>query len=135
MDPKLQALATQTEQPLNRLPTKPHHFLTTKVVILALCFLLTAVASSFGTLYVMQKEKPFLAEKHKTPPVTNHAVATPTPLQSSFPSVMPPTPTQSASNAASPTPQQVCTLEAKVCPDGSTVGRTGPNCSFAPCPN
>lgn len=27
-----------------------------------------------------------------------------------------------------------CTLEAKVCPDGSTVGRTGPNCEFAICP-
>lgn len=30
--------------------------------------------------------------------------------------------------------QQACTMEAKVCPDGSSVGRTGPNCSFAPCP-
>jgi len=28
----------------------------------------------------------------------------------------------------------VCTLEAKICPDGSSVGRTGPNCEFAPCP-
>jgi hypothetical protein len=28
-----------------------------------------------------------------------------------------------------------CTLEAKVCPDGSTVGRTGPNCEFASCPD
>jgi hypothetical protein len=27
-----------------------------------------------------------------------------------------------------------CTEEAKVCPDGSAVGRTGPNCEFAPCP-
>lgn len=27
-----------------------------------------------------------------------------------------------------------CTLEAKICPDGSTVGRTGPNCEFAACP-
>lgn len=27
-----------------------------------------------------------------------------------------------------------CTMEAKVCPDGSYVGRTGPNCEFAPCP-
>jgi len=27
-----------------------------------------------------------------------------------------------------------CTLEAKLCPDGSTVGRVGPNCEFAPCP-
>jgi putative hemolysin len=29
----------------------------------------------------------------------------------------------------------VCTMEAKVCPDGSAVGRTGENCDFADCPN
>lgn len=28
-----------------------------------------------------------------------------------------------------------CTLEAKICPDGSAVGRTGPNCEFAACPD
>jgi len=27
-----------------------------------------------------------------------------------------------------------CTMEAKICPDGSGVGRSGPNCEFAPCP-
>jgi hypothetical protein len=27
-----------------------------------------------------------------------------------------------------------CTMEAKLCPDGSSVGRSGPNCEFAPCP-
>ena len=27
-----------------------------------------------------------------------------------------------------------CTGEAKICPDGSEVGRTQPNCDFAPCP-
>lgn len=31
-------------------------------------------------------------------------------------------------------PKQVCTLEGRTCPDGSTVGRTGPNCEFAECP-
>jgi len=30
--------------------------------------------------------------------------------------------------------QQVCTQEAKLCSDGSSVGRTGPNCEFAACP-
>lgn len=30
--------------------------------------------------------------------------------------------------------QVACTQEAKLCPDGSAVGRTGPNCEFAPCP-
>lgn len=27
-----------------------------------------------------------------------------------------------------------CTLEAKLCPDGSSVGREGPDCEFAACP-
>ena len=29
---------------------------------------------------------------------------------------------------------RACTMEAKLCPDGSYVGRTGPNCEFAECP-
>jgi hypothetical protein len=29
--------------------------------------------------------------------------------------------------------QTACTMEAKLCPDGSAVGRTGPNCEFAEC--
>ncbi len=28
-----------------------------------------------------------------------------------------------------------CTMEAKICPDGSAVGRQGPHCEFAPCPS
>jgi len=62
----------------------------------------------------------------------------PNPLPSPEPSPVP---------SASGTPQGVgpglgsdidqpkaCTLEAKICPDGSTVGRTGPNCEFSACP-
>lgn len=33
-----------------------------------------------------------------------------------------------------PGDQIMCTMEAKICPDGTGVGRTGPNCEFAPCP-
>ena len=29
---------------------------------------------------------------------------------------------------------KACTQEAKLCPDGSYVGRAGPDCEFAPCP-
>lgn len=29
----------------------------------------------------------------------------------------------------------VCPLDAKVCPDGSAIGRSGPSCKFAPCPS
>lgn len=30
--------------------------------------------------------------------------------------------------------QVACTLDAKICPDGSAVGRVGPDCEFAMCP-
>lgn len=44
-------------------------------------------------------------------------------------------PTPPAQGTATPSPTPVaCTMEAKLCPDGSVVGRTGPNCEFAPCP-
>lgn len=29
----------------------------------------------------------------------------------------------------------VCTMDAKLCPDGSYVGRIGPNCEFEACPS
>jgi hypothetical protein len=34
-----------------------------------------------------------------------------------------------------PTSPVACTMEAKQCPDGSYVGRTGPKCEFSACPN
>lgn len=43
-------------------------------------------------------------------------------------------------NPSAPQPTQpcagavACTMEAKICPDGSAVGRSGPNCEFAECP-
>jgi hypothetical protein len=40
-----------------------------------------------------------------------------------------------AQRSVSQEPSRACTMEAKVCPDGSSVGRVGPNCEFAPCPS
>ena len=37
-------------------------------------------------------------------------------------------------NVSPPTTSVVCTQEAKQCPDGSYVVRTGPNCEFQACP-
>ncbi len=38
-------------------------------------------------------------------------------------------------SSVTPNPEPVaCTMDAMVCPDGSAVGRVGPNCEFAPCP-
>lgn len=35
----------------------------------------------------------------------------------------------------SPSPEAIyCTKDAKLCPDGTSVGRVGPTCEFAPCP-
>ncbi len=42
---------------------------------------------------------------------------------------------ESSSDAATTTDAYTaCTMDAKVCPDGSYVGRVGPNCEFAACP-
>lgn len=41
---------------------------------------------------------------------------------------------QNQTNQYNPGGGVACTMEAKLCPDGSAVGRTGPNCEFAPCP-
>ena len=30
--------------------------------------------------------------------------------------------------------QNVCTMDAKICPDGTAVGRSGPKCEFVECP-
>ncbi len=45
-------------------------------------------------------------------------VPTPAPMKKGFPK----------------NPKSLCTQEMRTCPDGSFVGRTGPNCNFAPCP-
>ncbi|MFA5929995.1 MAG: Kazal-type serine protease inhibitor family protein [Candidatus Micrarchaeia archaeon] len=34
-----------------------------------------------------------------------------------------------------PVAPRACTADAKICPDGSAVGRAGPNCEFAACPS
>lgn len=40
-----------------------------------------------------------------------------------------------STNSASPISTTVaCTMDAKLCDDGSYVGRSGPKCEFAPCP-
>lgn len=41
--------------------------------------------------------------------------------------------TGSASTSV-PTEQWICQADARICPDGSAVGRTGPTCEFVSCP-
>lgn len=40
-----------------------------------------------------------------------------------------------SSPTQTPIDQVMCTMDAKICPDGSSVGRVPPTCEFAPCPN
>jgi hypothetical protein len=46
----------------------------------------------------------------------------------------PVTPVPQSGDTATTSEQTICTLDAKVCPDGTAVGRTGPDCAFAACP-
>ncbi len=39
-----------------------------------------------------------------------------------------------ASGCLQPDGPVACTADAKICPDGSAVGRIPPDCEFAPCP-
>ncbi|MBP9816600.1 MAG: hypothetical protein KBD05_01055 [Candidatus Pacebacteria bacterium] len=59
-----------------------------------------------------------------------------TPDGKSFVRVLPTIPEEPIGTPEEPSrPEPVaCTADAKICPDGSGVGRTGPNCTFPPCP-
>lgn len=43
-------------------------------------------------------------------------------------------PLEEKQHTPKPPNQVVCSMEAKLCPDGSAVGRVGPRCEFAACP-
>lgn len=112
MDENTKKTFSPVPQTEDTLPHKPHHFSTKKVAVLVIIFLLLSLMSLLGALYVVEVEK-----------------------QSKIPSIQNKSTTASPSPALSPTPESaVCTLEAKVCPDGSTVGRQGPLCEFTKCP-
>jgi len=43
---------------------------------------------------------------------------------------------KASSSIVTPTQEPIaCTEEVKICPDGSAVGRAGPNCEFTLCPS
>ncbi len=67
-------------------------------------------------------------------PVNSGPVSTP---QSSIsPTISPATQQPEATPIVAPNPEEgvACTMDVKLCPDGSAVGRSGPNCEFDPCP-
>lgn len=60
---------------------------------------------------------------------------TASPTITSIPSPKVPTETPISTDSASPKSTMVaCTMDAKLCDDGSYVGRSGPKCEFTACP-
>lgn len=90
-----------------------HHF----VIIILL--ILVPVAGMAGF---------WLGQQSAVPPTTDVPIAV-TPL----PNTTPTSPVSSAQPTQPSDDQVVCTLDALECPDGTYVGRTGPNCEFV-CP-
>ncbi len=84
--------------------------------IIVLCILLITVGISLAAFYFGYRQgKATITDANPGPDSSPVVIATP---------------------AASPIGQPVaCTLEARICPDGTAVGRSGPNCEFAPCPS
>lgn len=107
-------------------------------------FILLSLGVIIFLYYQNQKLKEMLASYQTKPsPSPNIISQTPNPTPTCKPRpacldeepkcLMPETPDMCP--PTSNNSQKACTQEAKLCPDGSYVERTGPNCEFAPCPN
>ncbi len=92
---------------------------TTTVSNFTECAALYPVMESYPRQCVTPDGQSFVEEISASP------FPTPEPQES-------PTPTSPAQTLTPP--GVVCTLEAKLCPDGTYVGRQGPNCEFKLCP-
>lgn len=103
--------------------------------IVVLCIVITAlVAGAFFAGKWHQEGRELIdmdtAEKQIDPPALDIDTAPPDMEVDEVPT--------SSSEIEEPNPSNddpvACTLEAKICPDGTAVGRVGPNCEFAACP-
>jgi len=56
-------------------------------------------------------------------------------VTSPFPIVPPPPPVAKPPVSEESLAPVACTMDAKMCPDGSYVGRVAPDCAFAQCPD
>lgn len=122
-----------------------HHY-SNRLHLFFVFFLFLASATVVWSYFELNNAK--LTSKISPSPTPTTASSTPTPKTTctprpscldSFPRCMiaetsdmcPPsiTPTSNSNQGG----KVFCTQEAKQCPDGSWVGRTGPNCEFSPC--
>jgi hypothetical protein len=82
---------------------------SSKKLLLIVTVVVLVLAAAFGAFAMMQK-----------PPVDQWPEQQPTPTPTATPE---------------PTEEAVfCTMDAKICPDGSSVGRVPPSCEFEACP-
>lgn len=120
-------------------PPKDNHWIT--IASMAV-FVLLSLAAVVFLYYQNQNLKALIAsnQNRPTPSPTFAPTSTATPTCKPRPAcldtkprcLIPETPDMCP---PSPTPSpRACTQEAKLCSNGSYVGRTGPNCEFAPCP-
>lgn len=91
------------------------------VTLLSILLLISVLIAGFFA-YQTQRLVAELRMKIQTPVAT----FVPSPISSETPV---------ATSSATPTSTNTaCTMEAKICPDGSAVGRSGSKCEFSPCP-
>lgn len=102
----------------------PSTFLITLLSVLLLISCFIAGLFAYQTQKLVKELTVYKLQSTQTP--TPRAIVVPTLTSHETPIA-----TGSATPISSPV---ACTEEAKICPDGSSVGRSGPNCEFTPCP-
>jgi len=131
--PQLDLPLPEKELPAN---TQKSNILKSKILI---SFVLTSTLIAFllGGVILGNNNSTTLV----TPPtVEPNYTSTPTPTCKPRPSCLDSIPAckiVETSDMCPKTPsktQTICTQDAKLCPDGSYVGRSGPNCEFKTCP-
>jgi hypothetical protein len=139
IDPTQQVSPTPAKQSEAPTPAhimgKPPRLLMHRVFLIILIALVVLFGIAYiGVYYLLNQQLNKLTHANKQTQTIPTQIPSPTILPS--PTAIPPETSISPSSSPSSSQQQVaCTLEAKQCPDGSFVGRQGPNCEFAACPN
>lgn len=118
MDPQQTEQVTPPVTPPVQLQPRKYGKLL-RIIVILLLLAVTGFALFYGSVYFTLNKQ--LDRINQGPPIQT---TPPEAARSSSPPL----------DIPLPTIEVYCTLEAKVCPDGSTVSRVGPNCDFAPCP-